>query len=135
MSKLKEILTGWANLALDQIDQLDEETKKEGERRASICNDCPIRKSNSCDNTQMLEATVDFMYGQEHREKGTWYSGCGCNLKAKVLSPPSQCPVGKWEHMSTFIENGNRYTVMHLPPLDIDKDATNRTSSSNESVQ
>lgn len=67
----------------------------------------------------------------EKREKGTYYTGCGCNLRAKVVSPTSQCPLGKWEHMSTFIgEDGMRVTIMHLPLLNIDKDATDRTDDS-----
>jgi len=96
ISKLKQILEGWTNLALNELDLLDEDTKKEGERRAEICDSCPIRTEGFCDPSKSLPAVKDFVYNSEQRFKGRMYQGCGCPLKPKVLSPKNQCPIGKF---------------------------------------
>ena len=97
LSKIKEITSGWANLVLDRFEVLDEETKKEGLRRTSICDTCPMRVSNTCDPTKTGKAVLTFWYGKEERHANQEYNGCGCNVLAKALSPNSQCPLGKWE--------------------------------------
>ncbi len=96
VNKLKEILNGWTNLALDELDLLDEDIKQEGERRAEICNSCPMRTGNTCDPNKVLPAIKDFVYNSEPRFKGKIYRGCGCPLKPKVLSTKSQCPIGNF---------------------------------------
>jgi len=41
-------------------------------------------------------AVKDFVYNNDERHAGFFYLGCGCYLPAKVVSPTSQCPIGKW---------------------------------------
>lgn len=68
MNKFQEITSGWLNLLLGKEKEL-------AESRAKICADCPISSNGFCS-----------------RELG----GCGCPLKAKLRSPNSECPKGKW---------------------------------------
>ena len=86
MSKVKEIVVGWANLFRKEFDALPENVQKLADERFKICNNCPIRKGNVCDPKQMIENVVTKQM----------VNGCGCNLKAKVLSPESKCPASKW---------------------------------------
>jgi len=82
---LKDIAEGWFNKFLDSLNLLDEETKKIGKKRVSICKSCPVRTGNTCD----VEKT--------HRsKKGNKFHGCGCNIEAKVLCVGCQCPGEFW---------------------------------------
>lgn len=71
MSFLKNIFVGWSNYLKDNVGILDYNLKVEGERRLTICKDCPNRIGEIC-------------------------GLCGCFLPAKVVSS-SDCPIGKWE--------------------------------------
>lgn len=93
---LSNIITGWANLTLDQFNLLDEKTKAEGEKRLLLCNGCSMRVNNTCSKKRKKPAVIDFEYKGEQRTQGTEYNGCGCNLSAKTLDPDSACPIGKW---------------------------------------
>jgi hypothetical protein len=75
MSNLENIVSGWYNFLLNELNLLDEETKQIGLKRLEICNGCDTRTSSYCDE-----------------EKG----GCGCPIGKKVLSPKSECPKSKW---------------------------------------
>jgi len=86
MNKLKEILLGWGNLIKDVFGQLDEETKVMAQIRLEQCNQCSMRVGNICSPTRQTKHIVT-----EQLVKG-----CGCALPAKILSPDSECPAGKW---------------------------------------
>ena len=72
MSKVNEIYVGFSNLVRANVGRLDIKTQREGKRRIDICATCPERMGQKC-------------------------SLCGCFLPAKVLSPDSHCPAGKWK--------------------------------------
>ena len=71
MKLIKDIFVGWGNYLKDNIGILNPQVKIEGERRLSICRDCPNRTGESC-------------------------GLCGCFLPAKVVSS-STCPINKWD--------------------------------------
>tara|TARA_R110000868_G_scaffold14414_2_gene67056 strand:+ start:47452 stop:47787 length:336 start_codon:yes stop_codon:yes gene_type:complete len=98
INQIKQILNGWANLALDQLELLPEGLKKESENRFEICDKCPLRDNNRCDPNKTGQAVKTFLYiaTAEQRIEGSEYKGCGCNLSAKVVAGNSQCPLGKW---------------------------------------
>jgi hypothetical protein len=83
---VKEIIEGWANLTLDRLGKLDQETKEIAEYRLAHCTTCSMREGNTCArskkgiNVKTLESK----------------KGCGCKLSAKTLSMSSKCPLGKW---------------------------------------
>jgi len=83
---VKEIIEGWANLTLDKLGKLDQDTKEIAEYRLAHCTTCTMRVNNSCSrnkegiNVKTLETK----------------KGCGCNLSAKTLSLKSKCPLSKW---------------------------------------
>lgn len=83
---LKDIAEGWANVVLDQIKQLDPDLKAASKRRLQICHTCGIRSNGRCDSTKC----------GTHKITGDKRCGCGCILKAKILAPHSDCPLGKW---------------------------------------
>jgi hypothetical protein len=107
MSKLAEIISGWTNRTLQEFNLLDEEIRIEGERRLTVCNDCPMRVGNSCSPNNRGEAVRDFLYisNNEQRVKGVMYPGCGCNIYAKTVSPLSQCPLDHWGKDDSTTEN------------------------------
>lgn len=86
MSKLNEILLGWANLVKDKFSTLNEETKIMAQIRLEQCNKCHMRTGNICSPSKQIKHIVT-----EQQVKG-----CGCVIPAKVLSPNSECPAGKW---------------------------------------
>lgn len=87
MSKLDEILIGWANTVKDRFNMLQPEVKEISEKRLNICNECEMRNGSICDPTR-LSLNV---------KTGALTRGCGCNLLAKTMSPSSNCPLSKWE--------------------------------------
>lgn len=86
MSKINEILTGWANTVKDRFNALHSDVKEISEKRLNVCNECDMRNGSICDPRRV---TMNEKTGQLVR-------GCGCNLLAKTMSPKSQCPAGKW---------------------------------------
>ena len=86
MSKLNEILSGWANVIRDTVGILDEQTKSVAEGRLNICNECSMRVHNSC-------STERWDFDVKTKELK---NGCGCNIAAKTLSMGSKCPLSKW---------------------------------------
>lgn len=86
MSKVVEIIEGWANVMKDQFNAVEPGTKALSKARLLECNECEIRQGNSC-------SPLIYSY---HVKTGARTSGCGCNIAAKTLSPSSSCPLGKW---------------------------------------
>lgn len=86
MSKISEIVEGWANLVKDSFNLLDEETKSLARVRMLKCDVCPLRIHNTCSTSR---EGVNIKTGEK-------VSGCGCQLSAKTMSPQSKCPLGKW---------------------------------------
>ena len=86
MSKIIEIVEGWANVVKDQFNAVDPVTKAVSKKRLLECNDCDIRVGNTCSPQKWGTNIIT-----EQR-----VNGCGCNIAAKTLSPSSQCPLGKW---------------------------------------
>jgi hypothetical protein len=86
MSKLNEIINGWANVVKDRIGTLDPNIKQMAENRLLLCNVCHMRINNTCSpkNIGINEITK------------VETKGCGCNISAKTLSPESKCPLSKW---------------------------------------
>lgn len=93
---LKEIATGFMNLAFDNLDILDEATKQEGLRRSSKCAACPLRTNNKCDGRKEGIVVKDFVYFDRQLKKGDKMNGCNCFIPAKILNPDSQCPIGNF---------------------------------------
>ena len=87
MSKINEILVGWANTVRDRFNALHPDVKEISEKRLNICNECPMRNGSICDPRR---------HG-ENVKTGLLTRGCGCNLLAKTMSPGSKCPLSKWE--------------------------------------
>lgn len=90
-NKLKEIKEGWVNYAAEKLKLLPDNIKEQAAERIEECNSCELNKMGLCNS----------MKKGEHRHTGLEVSGCGCVLKAKVLSPTSSCPLGKWDEMIT----------------------------------
>ena len=86
MSKINEILDGWANLVKDRFGNLDEDVKKISQERLNTCDSCDIRMGSIC-NPSKVGLNV---------QTGKLERGCGCNIAAKTMSPRSRCPLGKW---------------------------------------
>lgn len=86
MSKINDILLGWANLIKDAFGQLEPAIKKIAEERLNICHICDIRLDGMCDPRKT----------GIHIETGHLKRGCGCNIAAKAMNPNSKCPLGKW---------------------------------------
>ena len=85
-NQLGQIKDGFVNLAKDQIGLLDGEIKAIAETRYRHCLSCTMRDNNSCSTNR----------SNEHIETGEVTFGCGCYLQAKILSPSSKCPLGKF---------------------------------------
>ncbi len=86
MSKLNEIINGWANVVKDKIGTLDPKLKVIAENRLLLCNVCDMRVNNTCSTKKV---GINIITKKETR-------GCGCNISAKTLSPESKCPLSKW---------------------------------------
>ena len=86
MSKLNEIINGWANVVKDRIGTLDPKLKLMAANRLLICNSCDMRVNNTCSTKKVGINIIT------KKEK----NGCGCNISAKTLSPDSKCPLSKW---------------------------------------
>lgn len=84
---ISNIIRGWTNFTLDFFDALHPVIKQEGEKRLSICTDCPMRQGNTC-SKNLKGINI------ETKEE---VNGCGCNLAAKTLDPNSNCPLSKWK--------------------------------------
>lgn len=69
--KFRYIIKGWSSYALDCFDMLDEQTKKESQRRVDTCRKCPmITKRGLC-------------------------GICSCPVVMKSYTE-SQCELNKW---------------------------------------
>ncbi len=86
MSKLNEIINGWANVVKDKIGTLDPKLKVIAENRLILCNSCDMRVNNTCSTKK---TGINIITKKE-------VNGCGCNISAKTLSPESKCPLSKW---------------------------------------
>jgi len=86
MSKVANILEGWAKYAQDKMGKLDPATKKLAESRMAICDECPIRVGDICAPWKSVE----------HTDGDREVLGCGCMLAAKTLVDGETCPAGKW---------------------------------------
>jgi len=84
--KVYDIAQGWSRLGLDQLNLLSQELKDKAVTRIRHCETCTMRVNNSCSRSK---EGVNIQTGEIIK-------GCGCNLKAKVLSDNSKCPLGKW---------------------------------------
>ena len=80
-----EIFEGNVNYLKSKMRLLDEQIESTGEKRLQICQSCELFNNFICDKTKYTVA-----------ENGDIVNGCGCNLKKKVLSTTSECPLGKW---------------------------------------
>jgi len=86
MSKINQILDGWANLIKDRFGNLSEDLKKISQERLNICDSCDIRLGSIC-NPSMTGVNI---------QTGKLQRGCGCNIAAKTMSTNAKCPLGKW---------------------------------------
>ena len=48
MSKVVEIIEGWANVVKDQFNAVDPVTKAVSKKRLLHCDECEIRQNNTC---------------------------------------------------------------------------------------
>ena len=87
MSKINEILVGWANTVKDRFNALQPEIKEISEKRLNVCNECQMRNGSICDPRRH----------STNIKTGKLTRGCGCNLLAKTMSPSSNCPLSKWQ--------------------------------------
>jgi len=86
MSKLNEIINGWANVVKDKIGTLDPKLKVMAANRLLLCNSCDMRVNNTCSTKKV---GINIITKNETK-------GCGCNISAKTLVPESECPLSKW---------------------------------------
>jgi hypothetical protein len=84
---ISNIIRGWGNIILDELDFLNPVIKEKAEERLNICDTCPLRTNNKCDKTKK---GINIETGEE-------VYGCSCNLTAKALDPSSMCPLHKWK--------------------------------------
>jgi len=82
---LKQIAEGWFNDFLKDLNLLDETTKALGEKRMSICSNCPVRTDNRCDHAKQ-HTDID----------GAIFNGCGCYVHKKTLCVDCACPGKFW---------------------------------------
>ncbi len=82
---LSEIFQGFTNYSFPS-----EGIEKEARRRASICSECPHANPHRLFKKLLDDNSIEHI-------KGLGCDKCGCLLSAKVRSPLSKCPEGKWE--------------------------------------
>lgn len=82
---LSQIAEGWFNSFLGELNLLDENTKRLGESRMSICLNCPVRTGDRCDNEK-----------SGLNNAGFYFTGCGCYISKKTLCTTCVCPGGHW---------------------------------------
>ena len=70
---LKGIIKGFTNRALSEAELLNQEIKKQGAYRYSICKSC-----------------------ERFNKERTTCMECGCYMKNKTLVPGAKCPLKKW---------------------------------------
>ena len=100
--QIKEIAEGFTNLFKKGLNLEDPKVKEQAKVRYHHCLSCTIRVKNVCDPTK---------HGK-HIETGKIVFGCGCLLAAKVRSPKSSCPLGKWDKMNlNKPKDGNTITT------------------------
>jgi hypothetical protein len=86
MGKIQEIADGWSNLAKKKFGLLSKEVLDMERERLYHCNRCHLKVQGICS-----KAKKGFSEKTKKLE-----NGCGCPVKAKVLSPKTFCPLGKW---------------------------------------
>lgn len=91
ISWIKEVISGWWNL-LTKNKKMTPLAKK----RLAICKRCSLNTNGVCDSSKTGKAVRSFIYRGKERRWLDDYNGCNCPINAKVNSPSSQCPLGKW---------------------------------------
>lgn len=86
MSKINEIVEGWAN-NLTPTCYLDPQIIEESAKRLAICEECEFHSKNH----KSLRLDVHC-------------TNCGCTLSAKTKCLSCECPIKKW---SSVIQNKN----------------------------
>jgi len=90
MSKIKAIITGHVNEALNREEILSKE-------RLKVCENCPLRIQTIfgliCDSKRWLNPLTN---EESYTTKVGFKKGCGCRLDAKTRTPDEKCPTGKW---------------------------------------
>lgn len=84
--KLYDIAQGWSRLALKELNLLSDELQEQAKTRIRHCETCTMRVGMSCSKNK---EGVNIQTGEIK-------PGCGCALRAKVLSDNSKCPLSKW---------------------------------------
>lgn len=82
---LSQIVEGFKNYSFPT-----EHNEKEAIRRAEICASCPYANPHRLFKKLLDDNKIEHI-------KGLGCDKCGCLLSAKVRSPLSKCPEGKWE--------------------------------------
>ena len=86
MKQIHEIAEGWLNVIKEKMGILSKAQRAVAKQRLDNCMVCEVRTGGVCDtkkcshNVETLRVTC----------------GCGCYVRAKVLSNTSECPLGKW---------------------------------------
>ena len=86
ITKMKQILEGWAKMVAKKFNQLDQDSQDLASSRLCICDSCEMRLGSICDPTKVAP----------HAITGNLTRGCGCSLAAKTLVKGARCPLGKW---------------------------------------
>ena len=86
IEKVKEIGTGWFNVARKELNLSNPIIEEKAERRLKSCAFCPVRSGHKCDSEK----------SDIHVKSGVHQFGFGCHLIAKTRSPSSFCPLGNW---------------------------------------
>lgn len=92
MSKIRNIITGWKNLIVE-----DKLLTPLFEQRFQTCNNCPG------DNNKLNVCVL-----------------CGCFIPAKCRSPEENCPASYWKPVH-YIDNGFEYIVKSELPENLHK--------------
>ena len=91
--KRNEIINGHINELYALAGMTDKNAAAIFEMRQKICNDCPLKRNNSCNSNLWIHPET--METTRSSKKG-FVRGCGCRLSAKQKSKYSKCPAGFW---------------------------------------
>ncbi|MEP0264725.1 hypothetical protein [Dokdonia sp.] len=91
--KRKEILNGHMNELYALTGMANKSDASVFELRKKICDDCPLKKNNSCNSNLWIHPET--MKTITASKEG-FIRGCGCRLSAKQKSKYSKCPAGFW---------------------------------------
>ncbi len=93
MNKFKDILEGHINELKSIVGLENTEASKIFKMRESICNNCELKKGNTCNPRLYINPITKEV---SKTLKVGFVRGCGCRLSAKQKAPSGECPAKFW---------------------------------------